>query len=802
MCILEAAETMIAQDSCNEEGDAIAAAAIESMLEKANELHLPVDTPVLQTADSLRAWKQVLHHQRKVEEDIREVDHWEERELKLVSINAGMPCMVCLVQGVFLATARLEHSQGFGSRETSQGLMFWTSVGVLSMVLVAAVAQLLWMQVLIRGAARSLTEATQHREMTMEKFTNYRAWGVLGREEIGCLSHIAARKGMVRSLQRLLHGGANPWMMNTRGEIPLDVTRAAGMDETRRILERHGEDLEVDADDSGGGQSTQKGLLARGLLRLRQPSVVGSPEGGTHQWPWANAVSIVQAKARWPSRRQQPFPNNSRSGRSGELWDSKSRGRGGGRSLDHPEFSSSIKRAEETGGSGEVVEQVVHFGRRSDSGQTVLGEKTGLRRGWDIMQTFGRCCKAASKATGEATSKVEDRPNTGTSTGMTSSMVTAMGGTANDHKGEQGSPPTVMTSNFTSPPLQNNKARGCSTSSLLGEGSDMSFRRRQRTSTGQMLGNQATGQNPQNPFSPAQTVLNISWALGWMKLQGTPSDRRRGYQDFRAECPFHVPPMYLLGFTDMVEMGEIPRRSGDRFLGHPSKGPIHCMSLTQAEGGRQTSRDSEHSTSWTRAEASGGCNPEQECRRKGNGRDPVVVYVSHRWLEPDFKNPDNHSKTKFYQVYYLVQKLAQSLGRSPHDFYLWIDYSCVNQQDPAEDLFALPYILDSCDLMAYIEHEEYWDRAWPRTEHFLFHKLRRLRRWTLCSQGVGHAIGGVFSISADGQTLTRRSYKETFERFKHHPSMGQLTLETDRLYLWTLVLALEYEIGLDFQAEI
>ncbi|CAM9590737.1 unnamed protein product, partial [Choristocarpus tenellus] len=29
--------------------------------------------------------------------------------------------------------------------------------------------------------------------------------------------------------------------------------------------------------------------------------------------------------------------------------------------------------------------------------------------------------------------------------------------------------------------------------------------------------------------------------------------------------------------------------------------------------------------------------------------------------------------------------------------------------------------------------------------------------------------------------------------------MGRLTVENDRLYLWTLVLALEYEIGLEFE---
>lgn len=38
------------------------------------------------------------------------------------------------------------------------------------------------------------------------------------------------------------------------------------------------------------------------------------------------------------------------------------------------------------------------------------------------------------------------------------------------------------------------------------------------------------------------------------------------------------------------------------------------------------------------------------------------------------------------QVCYLVQKLAKRLGRKPYEFYLWIDYACINQQvrPPAE----------------------------------------------------------------------------------------------------------------------
>ncbi|CAM9233511.1 unnamed protein product, partial [Scytosiphon promiscuus] len=141
-------------------------------------------------------------------------------------------------------------------------------------------------------------------------------------------------------------------------------------------------------------------------------------------------------------------------------------------------------------------------------------------------------------------------------------------------------------------------------------------------------------------------------------------------------------------------------------------------------------------------------------------------------------------------VCFVVQRLAKRMGRKPCEFYLWIDYACINQQNPAADRLALPYVLDACDFMVYIEDDEYWDQALARTEHFLFRKLRRLRP---PAKGTNLYEEDVFSLSSDGERLTQRSYAETNARFTHNPAKGSLTTETDRLYLWTLVLALEYE---------
>lgn len=85
-------------------------------------------------------------------------------------------------------------------------------------------------------------------------------------------------------------------------------------------------------------------------------------------------------------------------------------------------------------------------------------------------------------------------------------------------------------------------------------------------------------------------------------------------------------------------------------------------------------------------------------------------------------------------------------------------------QDPSADQLALPYILDSCDVMLYIEDEGYWEQALSRTEHFLFHRLRRLRRLAKSAAAATVVAGqdeDVFSLSWDGERLTQRTYAET-----------------------------------------
>lgn len=65
-------------------------------------------------------------------------------------------------------------------------------------------------------------------------------------------------------------------------------------------------------------------------------------------------------------------------------------------------------------------------------------------------------------------------------------------------------------------------------------------------------------------FSPTQSALNITWALRRLRSLGTTSERRASFADLRKSSLFRVPDIYLLAFSDLVSLGEIPCRTGDR----------------------------------------------------------------------------------------------------------------------------------------------------------------------------------------------------------------------------------------------
>lgn len=99
VCIIQAAESMLSRTpgSCHDEDRNLLVSMVRTVREAAAH-GLPIDTPVLQSAPALKAWRQVIRHQGVVEGHIRETHRWGAFGEKLMSMNAGMPFMVGIVQ--------------------------------------------------------------------------------------------------------------------------------------------------------------------------------------------------------------------------------------------------------------------------------------------------------------------------------------------------------------------------------------------------------------------------------------------------------------------------------------------------------------------------------------------------------------------------------------------------------------------------------------------------------------------------------------------------------------------------------
>ena len=96
--IFQAAEALLSGHPGSVADEDCALEALSVTVKQVPLQGLTVDTPVLQTANALHAWRMVIQHQGEVERDIRETDRWGMLEQKLISMNAGMPFVVGIAQ--------------------------------------------------------------------------------------------------------------------------------------------------------------------------------------------------------------------------------------------------------------------------------------------------------------------------------------------------------------------------------------------------------------------------------------------------------------------------------------------------------------------------------------------------------------------------------------------------------------------------------------------------------------------------------------------------------------------------------
>ncbi|KAK3661290.1 hypothetical protein LTR56_000413 [Elasticomyces elasticus] len=108
-----------------------------------------------------------------------------------------------------------------------------------------------------------------------------------------------------------------------------------------------------------------------------------------------------------------------------------------------------------------------------------------------------------------------------------------------------------------------------------------------------------------------------------------------------------------------------------------------------------------------------------------------IIFISYRWVNTDpwTQTPDNAENTQYKRV---VKAAAAFLDLHPSmdagTLGVWIDYACIDQDQPMSGIAALPMVLAQCDALISLVDDEYHDRAWCTVEVMMAQALQNAYR--------------------------------------------------------------------------
>jgi hypothetical protein len=112
-----------------------------------------------------------------------------------------------------------------------------------------------------------------------------------------------------------------------------------------------------------------------------------------------------------------------------------------------------------------------------------------------------------------------------------------------------------------------------------------------------------------------------------------------------------------------------------------------------------------------------------------------IIFFSYRWINsnPWAAAPDDAENTQYRRTIVAVEDFlsghpdvdADTLG-------IWIDYACIDQDNPTSGIAALPMIIAQCNALISLVDADYYDRAWCSVEVTMIQALKRtysLHKW-------------------------------------------------------------------------
>ncbi|KAF1988652.1 hypothetical protein K402DRAFT_452852 [Aulographum hederae CBS 113979] len=133
-----------------------------------------------------------------------------------------------------------------------------------------------------------------------------------------------------------------------------------------------------------------------------------------------------------------------------------------------------------------------------------------------------------------------------------------------------------------------------------------------------------------------------------------------------------------------------------------------------------------------------------------------IIFFSYRWINksPGAVSPDDEDSTQYRRMVEATEAFLKLYRKVDRDkLGIWMDFACVNQDDPMSGVSALPMNLAQCDAMISLIDDEYYSRAWCSVEVMMAKTLRDSYLTHIWYEHVLH-----LQTSSDGTSPSKSGY--------------------------------------------
>ncbi|EXL63245.1 hypothetical protein FOCG_01605 [Fusarium oxysporum f. sp. radicis-lycopersici 26381] len=110
----------------------------------------------------------------------------------------------------------------------------------------------------------------------------------------------------------------------------------------------------------------------------------------------------------------------------------------------------------------------------------------------------------------------------------------------------------------------------------------------------------------------------------------------------------------------------------------------------------------------------------------GDADDDFVIFFSYRWINNTRQLPDNAEHAQYRRMILAIKQLLEQYQEVDETKVgIWVDYSCINQEDSESGVHALPMILAQCNAVISLVDNDFPTRAWCSLESLLVQTLKQ-----------------------------------------------------------------------------